>query len=193
MSINTYALCSLTDVKLFMGVTGANSDMDDLLSELINRFSVLFETHISRNILSRSYTETHDGGDFYMLFTAQYPIISVESIHDSSDWSWTDSTLIDSDEYMVTSGGRFNVVVLKSTTFTDYLENVQIIYTAGYATVPEDIQQCIIEEVARSYKNKEEVGVTSKSLSDGSVSYSAQGLLTKTLLVLDRYKRLGVA
>ena len=191
MSINTYALCSLTDVKLFMGVTGANSDMDDLLSDIINRFSTLFETYIGRNILSRSYTETHDGGGYYMLFTNQYPIISVESIHDSTDWAWTDSILIESDYYMITSGDNFNAVVLKSTTFYDYVENVQIIYTAGYTTVPEDIQQCIIEEVAKSYKNKQELGVTIKSLNDDSVHYTAQGLLSKTEQVLNKYKRLG--
>jgi len=192
MAINTYSLVDLPSVKRFMGVTGSDTEMDDLLCELINRHSVLFETYMSRNILSRSYTETQDGGGYHMLFTTQYPIQSVSSIHDSSSWVWSDDTLIDTDDYVITSGDHLNAIILKTLVFGDYLDNVKVIYTAGYDEVPLDIQQCIIEEVVRSYNDKDELGVSIKSISDDSMHYTSQGLLEKTQQVLSKYKRLSV-
>lgn len=189
MSINTYALVSLSAVKEFMGVVGSDSTMDDLLSNLINRYSTLFETEMGRNILIREYTEQHSGGGYAMLFTTQQPITSITSIHDSYEWVWDSDTLIDSDEYGI-STGNYNHISFKSITLGNYVDNIQVVYTAGLSTVPEDIQQCMVEEVARSYKNRQEIGVTSKSLGDGSISYTAQGLLRKTEMVLSRYQRI---
>ena len=190
MKINEHALCSLPQVKNYLSVDGINTDMDNLLCDLINRFSVHFETEMCRKILSRSYTETHDGGGYHILFTNQYPITYISSIHDSAEWSWVDSTLIDPTKYTFSTGANLNAVIMKFLNFGDYLDNVKIIYTAGYTAVPGDIQQCLIEEVARAWKNKGEIGFTSKAMNRDEVYYTTEGLLIKTQEVLNKYKRL---
>ena len=190
MATSIYALADLPDVKLFMGVAGADSDMDNIISGLINQYSAMFETYMSRNILSRSYTETYDGGGYHMLFTTQYPITSISGIHDSAEWVWSTDTLIDSDEYTITIGDHLNAVILRTLVFGDHVENVKITYTAGYSAVPLDIQHCMVEEVVKAYRNKDKIGVTSKSIGDDNVMIIAQGLLEKTIIVLNQYRRL---
>jgi len=49
----------------------------------------------------------------------------------------------------------------------------------------------MIEEVVKAYRNKDKVGVTSKSIGDNSIMIIAQGLLEKTTIILNQYRRLG--
>ena len=191
VNINTYSLASLPDVKSFMGMTGTTSEIDDLLAELINRYSTLFESYMGKNVLSREHTEYYDGNNSNMLITRQYPITTISGIWNDSDWEWGSATEIDSTSYRA-SESAIGVINFKSTVFGNYDQNIKIIYTAGFSSVPEDIKHACIKEVARSYKNRQEIGVTSKTLTDGTVSFSAQGLLVETTLVLDMYRKLWV-
>lgn len=191
MSVNTYSLVSLDNIKKFMGMTGSTSDGDDLLEDLINRVSTLFESYMNEHILSRSYTEYHDGKGVYVLFPKHSPITSITSIHDDYDWDYLDADLIDSDDYTIVND---NYIALKTavSSFADYTQNVKIIYTAGYLTVPDDLIQACITEVSRAYNNRLEVDVTSRTLSDGSVSYSAKTFLPLTITTLNRYRGLNI-
>jgi len=191
INVNQYALVSLAEVKNFIDMIVSNSETDDLLSNLINRYSILFENYMNRDILSREYTQYYDGGGHDMLFLNQYPITTISGIWDDSDWEWNSTTEVDSTSYRV-SDEASGIINFRYTTLGDYIENIKIIYTAGYSSVPEDIKLSCIKEVARSYKGRNEVGVVSKTLADGSVSYTAQGLMVETTLVLDMYKRLWV-
>lgn len=188
MATNQYVLCSLDNVKNFLEITVSGTD--DLISELINRYSILFETYMGKNILSREYTEYYDGGGHSELFTAQYPITVVSGIWDDSDWSWPDSTLVDATDYMITRNE--DSIVFKYTTLNDNSMNIKIIYTAGYSSIPEDIKMACIEEVAKSYKGRQEINVLSKTLGDGSVSFHETDLLSKTKLTLNRYRRISI-
>lgn len=188
MSISEFGFVTLDQVKNFMGMSGSDSTTDDLIENLISRVSVLMETFMGRNILSREYTEVHNGGGVYVLFPKQGNITLVTSIHDSYDWDWDDDALIDSDDYRITDS---DYITLKGSVspFSNYTNNIQIIYTAGYSSVPLDIAQACITEVSRMYKNKNSVDINSKTLSDGSISFYDKGLLPITLLTLDKYKR----
>ena len=190
MAINQYALCSLNNVKDFLEIT-VSGTTDDLLIELINRYSALFENYMDKNILSREYTEYYDGDGSNMLVTRQYPITTISGIWDDSDWEWGSTTEVDSTSYRASESAN-GVVDFKSAVLNNYNQNVKIIYTAGYDEIPEDIRHVCVKEVARSWKNILEIGVTSKTLADGTVTFSAQGLLVETTLVLDMYKRLWV-
>ena len=191
MAVNSYALTTLNDIKKFMGMTGSTSDGDDLIEDLINRVSTLFESYMDENILSRSYTEYHDGKGVYVLFPKHSPITAITSIHDDYDWDYLDADLIDSDDYTIVNE---NYIALKNgvSSFANYTQNIKIIYTAGYSTVPDDLIQACITEVSRAYSNRLEVDVTSQSLTDGSVAYFTKTLLPITKLTLDKYKRINI-
>jgi hypothetical protein len=185
MALNTYALITLDDVKEFSGKEGMKDN--DLLEDLINRYSTMFETYIERNILSREYTEYQDGRRTYELFTKQYPITTVSGVYDDSAWAWASSTEVDSSYYRISNDERS--IVFWNWTLGNYRQNVKIIYTAGYSSTPEDIKHACVTEVARAYKNRTKVDVTSQTLPDGSIAYSAGALLPQTVMVLDKYKK----
>lgn len=187
MAVNTYSLVSLSEVKNFIGMSGAVSDTDDLLEDLINRVSTLCESYMNRNILTREYTEDHDGKGAMVLFPKQPNITTVSGIWDDYDWEYTDDDLIDADNYKIIDE---NYIVFKNVALNNYTANVRIIYTAGFDSVPDDLIQACISEVARIYKNKNQIDITAKTLSDGSVSFSSNKFLSLTYTTLNKYKRL---
>jgi len=184
-----YDLVTLDEVKDFYGKFGSTSQDDDLLEDIITRISTLIESYINKNIKSRKYTEYYDGIGVSNLVTNQSPIISVDSIYSDTTWVWPSDSTIGVDDYRIHEN-KTHVVFL--TTLSKGSQNIKIIYTAGYDTVPEDIKQACITEVVRTHKNRQEVDVLSKTLSDGSVTYSAKELLLQTKMILNKYKRIGV-
>lgn len=186
MAVNIYSLCTLSEVKEFMGMTGSISETDDFLEDTINRVSALFESLMHRNILSRQYTEYSNGEGLLVLFPRQGPITEITSIYDDSTWEWAESTLIDSTTYRTIDN---DYIVFYSIMLGNYKQNVKLTYTAGYTTTPEDLKLAAITEVVRIYKNKNQVDITAQKLGDGSVSYSAKTLLPLTITTLNNYKR----
>lgn len=188
MSVDTYALTTISGVKAFIGLTTTSDD--SLLEDLVDSVSALFETYCDRNFLSREYTEYYDGNNITELFTNQYSITTISGIWDNSDWDWSDSDLIDSDSYRISSDSKY--IVFRDTYLLDYQQNVKVIYTAGYNSTPYDLEQACIEEVARLYKNKNQIDISSKSLPDGSVSYVVTDFLPKTLTILNKYRKIRI-
>ena len=58
MTIDTYALCSVTDVALHGGLDETTDR--DLLETVINGVSAMIELYCDRYILTREYTEYQD-------------------------------------------------------------------------------------------------------------------------------------
>lgn len=189
MAVNAFSLVTLDNVVKFIGQDSFNSDDSDLIEDLINRVSTLFESYMNRNILSREYTERYDGGGSDKLFPKQPKITTVSGVWDDYDWDFTDDDLVDADDYTVVDS---NYIVFKDITLGAYSQNIKIIYTAGYTSTPEDIKQACITEVARMFKNRLEVDITAQTLADGSVSYSAKTFLPLTVTTLNKYKMLVV-
>ncbi|MBW1666718.1 MAG: phage head-tail connector protein [Deltaproteobacteria bacterium] len=187
MAVDSDALTSLDNVKEFLGISG-NTD-DALLENLIDRVTDLFESYCDRKFKAADYTEYHDGKGSDKLFPDQFPINSVASIHDDTDWTWGSDTLIDSDDYRIVDGAY---IQCKSDTFTDDVQNVKVVYNAGYDSIPEDLEQAAIMQVAWLYKKGKGgglLGVSSKSLMDGSISFTNKDLLPEVRLVLERYRK----
>lgn len=189
MAVNSFSLISLDNVVKFIGQDSFNSDDSDLIEDLINRVSTLFESYMDRNILSREYTEYHDGGGNAVLFPKQPKITTVSGIWDDYDWDYADDDLVDADDYKIVDE---LYVILKNTTFNNYIQNIKIIYTAGFTSTPLDLVQACITETARMFKNRLEVDITAQTLADGSVSYSAKTFLPLTIATLNRYKRISI-
>lgn len=190
--VKEHSLVSLVDVKSFLAMKGSVADTDTLLEKLIDSVSTLFESYLNRNILSREYIEYHDGRGLTVLFPYQPHITTVSGIWNDSDWSWNTNTLVPDSIYRVVDN---SFIMFHNTTMGDYSQNVKIIYSAGYETTPDDLKQSTITEVARIYKNKDNVSVNtrfSKTESDGSTSFASDNLLPQTLLTLNRYKRITV-
>ena len=114
----------------------------------------------------------------------------MSGIWEDVDWSWGSSTVVDTSYYRIDNEGRF--IILKNTTFGDFIHNVKIIYTGGYTTIPLDLKLACTEEVARRYKRRKEIDVTGRTMDDGSTTLLAGDMLPQTKAVLDKYKRKDV-
>ena len=190
MAVNQYSLITLDNVVKFIGQDSFNSDDSDLIEDLINRVSTMFESYMDRNIITREYTERHDGNGVMALFPKQSKITTISGIWDDYDWNFTDDELIDADEYTITDDEGY--IVFKNISLGNYKQNIKIIYTAGYTTTPDDLVQSCITEVSRMFKNRLEVDITAQTLADGSVSYSAKTFLPITVSTLNKYKRISI-
>lgn len=192
MTVDADALTSLDDLKEYIGLTTGDHDL--LLENLIDRATDLFETYCDRKFAAAAYTEYHDGRGLDKLFPKQWPVNSVTSIHDDSDWTWGADTLIDAGDYRIAHDGY---IQMKTSTFSDDVQNVKIVYNGGYSTIPEDLAQACIEQAAWMFKQSPEgsalLGVSAKSFPDGSVSYTTRDLLSQVTLVLEKYRRRNLA
>ena len=187
---DTIALVTTTSMNAYLGITAGSTEEGE--SDLtINAASKFAERYCGRSgFLSTSRTEYYDGDNTDTLYLRAAPISSVTSIHidDSTprDWSDTDD-LIDSDEYLLYE--EQGKVVLDGDVYVWGKRNVRVIYTAGYTTVPADLEQAVKELVAFWYKrNKDKlVAIRSVSVGDKSTSYESE-MPAAVAMVLNRYK-----
>lgn len=186
MPVSTYSLCTLDEVLNYMQTPKdkADDDMNKQLESLIDQLSEVFEGYCDRDFLSRTYTEYLDGTGTYYLHPKHYPITSVSGIYDDSGWAWAESTLISGANYRIKDD---NCIVYNSY-WGAYDQNIKIVYTAGYSTVPVDVKLACIEEVVRKWKNRNAVDVLAITASDGSVTRYEKDLMPSTKQTLDRYR-----
>ena len=180
-------LCTRKDLKNYLGITNVDQVSNDLLSDLIDRVSVEIETYCMRTFGSTEYTEYHSGDGVDYLYTKQHPITSVSGIWSDTSLDWDADALIESTDYVVFEDN----VQLIDTYFTAGRNNVKMIYTAGYMTIPLDLQQVCIDEAGRRFKHRTDYDVISRvgqGESGGEVYFVEKGFLEKSKLVLNKYK-----
>jgi len=140
-------------------------------------------------ILAKDYTEYHDGDGYNKIYPYNLPVNSITSIHISSDWDFDTESLVASGSYRIVNK---QYVALKNTVFTKGEQNVQLIYNAGFETIPSDLKQVCIDEVIRAYNDKENIAVVSRTDPKGTVTKLEKGFMKQSLQVLNRYKKLMI-
>ena len=176
-------LTTLAAVKEYLGQKDTATTDDALLSKLISRASAFIVTYSSREYLSQTYNETRDGNGSNRLILKNQNVTAVASV------------VIDGQSIPIggspqTPGFWFSGrwVYLNGYRFSLGFGNVQIIYTAGYETVPADVEQVCIELVANKYKRRDRIGEVSKNLNGMVVSYSTSDLSDDHKSILDFYE-----
>jgi hypothetical protein len=176
-------LTTLAAVKEYLGQKDTATTDDALLSKLISRASAFIVTYANREFLSKAYTETRDGNGSNRLILKNQNVTAVASV------------TIDGEE--IPAGGSSTKqgfwfsgrwVYLNGYRFSLGFGNVNIVYTAGFATVPADVEQVCIELVANKYKRKERIGEVSKNVNGMVVSYSTTDLSSDHREILDLYE-----
>jgi hypothetical protein len=166
-------LCQLDDVKIWLGISLADTSSDALLSRLISAVSADFLNEIGRPELAPAadYTETifrrpellESGGFDYSrlarqeIFLRRYPVNSIASVtvNDNaitevidptldSGW-WFDPTRQPEDRQKILLIGHWYPIF--NIPFA-WMPNIVVVYNGGYADVPAAIVQAVIEWVA---------------------------------------------
>jgi hypothetical protein len=197
-------LASLTNVKEWLGISNATDDR--MLARLISSCSSMAYQFMNRAaLLSASYTETRDGNDSQRMVTRNYPITAVASVTiytPAFPWGYgqlaqgnnTPPSVIplspDGAQYQPGYAFDADTIILAGYRFARGRDNVIISYTAGFAVIPWDIEQAVIEWVSDRYRMRSRIGEKSKALPQGgSQSYDMSAIPDRVQAVLFNYKR----
>jgi Phage gp6-like head-tail connector protein len=177
-------LTTVANAKLWLGVVSATDDT--LLARLVSGVSAWIQEWLGRTIASQSYTETLNGNGRDVLVFLRYPVTAVTSVTIDTVAIPPRSApgqagyFFDSD-FLYLDGGYFFTKNSK--------QNVVIVYTAGFATTPLDLEQAAIELIALRYKDKDRIGVTAKSIGNEHVTFFSKDFPDDVESVLWSYKR----
>ncbi len=157
-------LCLLSDVKTYLGTADTNSDT--VLTALITNASAFIETYCNRTFAQASYTETRNGGCGPKMYLANGPVVTVSSLTvnnqavpaapDAVSYGFVWDTMMVYIRRGQGGGGPQE--------FYKGFQNVQVVYTAGYASIPPDVAQACIELVASKYAKRNRIDKSSETL-----------------------------
>lgn len=169
-------LTTLAAVKSYAGIKSADSDAE--LTRLIGAASEWVETYLSRPVLSESVSQWRNGHNGAVLVVPFTPITAVSAVV-------VDGLTIPA------SAVSFTPIAIKldGYRFTAGVQNVRVDYTAGYAAVPADIEQAVIEACTLAYKRRDHLDVSAKSLAGETISYITAAFTPSSKQVLDQYRR----
>jgi hypothetical protein len=197
------SLVTLVKYKSYLGITDSTKDTD--LTDLQSAVEKRVKEYLHRDIESTNYAEIYDGsGDNYMVLFQQ-PVTAVTKIEvyeglDSTNTEVWTTLALGTDYQRKIIPVEANAVILDGYTFNEDLRNYRITYTAGYATIPEDIQLACKELLKICYANSPMSGENrlgflsiSENAGGGSQSLSVDpDIETKILEKISRYKVLNV-
>jgi hypothetical protein len=182
-------LTDLPTVKAWLGIPGTSTEDDTLLTGLVTAASQFIQTWLNRQLLQATYTEVRDGTGGQRLVFMNYPVTSVASL--------TVGRLTVNPVSNPASGTYPNAGYLFTPTeirlndlyFERGFGNVQVTYTAGYATVPPDVQQAATELVALRYRERDRIGHQSKAVGGETVSFTILDMSPDIKTLLSAYRR----
>jgi uncharacterized phiE125 gp8 family phage protein len=197
MGVGTYALTSLAKLKSYLNISATT--WDTFLESCVDAATGQAELYTNRKLKGRAYSYLTDadsddaiidGNGLDRIQAPQYPINSVTTLR-------IDTSEIDARGSVFNRGyvldKNAGIIHLAGYLFTEGLRNIELVYTAGFSTVPDDLEQAVIEQAAWVYKESgvggSLLGVTGKQLPDGSLSFMARDLLPGVKMVLDKYRK----
>jgi hypothetical protein len=182
------ALATLTQLKTQLGFKESDTQFDTKLTMFLNAGSSWVESYCNRIFSSASYTELFHGNRTNLLNPRQWPITAITELRISGDRAWSDATtLVDSTDYGITTDA---IGLTYYGSLPLGYDNVRLIYVAGYATIPTDIQMATLWAAEWFYlhNNRGDSGRTSVGKQGESIGILAEvPPMIKTLL--QPYKR----
>jgi len=159
-------LCSLPELKLFVGINKSDETLDTQLEEYINGASWLLKEETKRFLKAQSITEYHDGTGSDVIMLRHRPVNSVTTLHSDSARSFGSTTLIDSDDYQVYAKGGY--IVVTDAGLDVGARVIKVVYNGGYSTIPYDLKMAAIELATYWYEKFKSHRVGLKSVSSAS-------------------------
>lgn len=197
MPTNAIDLTTIAAVKSWVGISSGTTGDDSQIQDIITAFSAQVLRWTGRGTQDGSfptvspftsvvsYTETYDGSGTLRQPIRNWPITSVTSLNVNGQsipqstsvnvWGW----VIDGDAKFISMRGGYpssnrwspryqGAVGLPG--FCDGIQNVAISYTAGFSTVPLDLEMAARKTCALYYKRRGWIGQRSQAMAQGAGS-----------------------
>jgi hypothetical protein len=175
------ALTSVQAVKTYLSLTHAEDD--DLLARLVVASSAWFESQTARSFTQASRSDEFVGSGTSRRSLFEQPVTSVTSV-------WVDGTEVPQAATETDSGWHRvgNLIYLKGYSFT-YGALCVVIYNGGYAEIPADVEQAVIETAAMRFRERDRVGEQSKSTAGGNVTFTPYSVPASVQATIVAYRR----
>jgi hypothetical protein len=185
-------LTTLANVKQWAPIASTTTSDDTLISRLITACSNDFTRATLRpDLLQDDYTEVHQGDGSTRMTLFHWPINAITTLTIGGTAVSASPDKIQPGYYVDEDidPERVYQLYLIGQSFTDGAA-VQIDYSAGYETAPEDIEQAVIDWVVYRYKGRPNAGASRRRSSEGEdVDVEQVDAPPTTLAVIERYKR----
>ena len=175
-------LTSLANAKQWLGVAASTDDA--LLARLVTAASQFIQSWLNRSIPSQAYTEKRNGHGGDRLALANYPVSAISQVTVDGIGIPAAATALD-------TGYRFDerFVYLRGYVFTRGWLNVGLTYTAGFTTIPADLEQACIALVGLRYRERDRIGHQSKSIGGETVAFWTRDMPADVQTVLNAYRK----
>lgn len=189
------ALTDAAKVKAYLGETG--SGLDSILAALIPRVEARILTHLGRTRLESGAVtdEVHDGDDCReAIVLREWPATAVSSVTENGE------TLSASDYDLDVTRGRLyrlpSGLTYSPGPWSCGRRNLVVSYTAGYATLPEDLVSAATVQVAWDVKRTGHkggrLGERTQTVGDGTATYMVDEWAPEVLSMLAPYRSVRV-
>lgn len=198
-------LVQMDQVKDWLGIPFTNTDDDGTIQFLISAFSqyVLNKTGVSSFTSVQQYNEIYDGNGATRMFVNNTPIQSLISLTIGAFSPPVSTSTVYPGIYIELSkksiafraqaGSFYPPSAIYPYFFLQGQGNIQIVYTAGFSSVPFDLGEACMAAVAINYKRKDYIDLASRSLSagggSGTTTYRNWGLPPEINEVIEFYSR----
>lgn len=149
-------------------------------ARLISAISTQIQNWVSYNFTTQSYTRTFNGRGETRLMLPDYPITAVASLS-------IDGVSIAAAADATSCGFVFDekTIYLRGYRFCRGVQNVAIAYTAGYATVPLDVEQACLEWLKSSWERftTRAAGVSMMKAGGSQIEWGADAFMAGNELI----------
>jgi hypothetical protein len=187
-------LVSLDDLKAELGIT--NNDKDDLLGDLLDQTSAAIESYLGRRLPVETVTEVMRDDeipyDDQPVWLRRYPVSSITSIVADGETLQVSEYDFDGDD-----GSVWHVDGDGDADAWGAIRKLTITYTAGYSTIPADIQRATLDFSKSKYysqlrdpsmRSEEIPGVIKQEFWVGQVGTEMNGIPSIIASSLDTYR-----
>jgi hypothetical protein len=198
MDSQPYDLTTVSLVKEFLPAAGTNPADDDEIQILISACSQYAHDLTGRSFNPSSltsinqYTEIRNGNGAFKLFTKDWPITQIISVTVNGTvipisagynvaGALIDSTYNDAIVIVPSGVGTFTTQFpgwFGPLKFLRGIMNVQLVYKAGFATTPIDLQEAISRLVGQQLMRRQHIDESTKGVSVGG-AHSTTAYMTK--------------
>lgn len=182
-------LTSVQQVRGYLGLLGEqNAEMEALLARLVTTATEWFNQETDRVLVRATHTERqiHEG-DGRVIIPKQYPVATVTSVTVNDTAIPAATTTTASGWYLVG-----DLVYLRDYVL-DEDDIIDLVYAAGFESIPADLQQAATELVAIKFNERKTLGQSSVSMSGMSMTVLPAFVPRTVQDVVKHYRRLVCA
>lgn len=126
-------LTTLPRVKDRLAIDANESKYDDVIERMIRAASAKVESYLRRQMTKATTTEYFDVEPGQRIFSLKaYPITSITTVHNDTDWTYGSSTLMSSDTYQESSGT--GLLYVNSAYLITGVRALKVVYIGGMAS-----------------------------------------------------------